>query len=211
MNSHGSSVGVFVSFDGPGGVGKSTLVGAVTTALADRGVTPVATCEPTYTPLGELLRMGTHTYQGMAMACLIAGDRHQHLAAEINPALREGRIVVCDRYLPSSLVLQGMDDVPSDVIWQLHRDIRIPDVAVLLSADVEILQQRLAGRGAHSRYERQPGISRTETDLYREAAGELRRMGWPVMEIDTTHDGCESIATMVADHILHLHQRKAPA
>ncbi len=203
--------GVFVTIDGPGAVGKSSLIGAVAAALTACGVTPLTTCEPTQTPLGEHLRAGTHTYRGMAMACLIAGDRHHHLATEIDPAVAEGRIVVCDRYLPSSLVLQGMDGISAEVIWQLHRGIRTPDLTVLLSAEVPVLQHRLARRGPHSRYERHPGASRIETDLYTAAATELRQMGWPVMEIDTTRRSCESIAAMLADHILQLCQRRTPA
>jgi dTMP kinase len=74
---------------------------------------------------GELVRVevrvraGTDTYRGMALACLVAGDRHHHLATEILPALQAGKIVVCDRYLPSSLVLQVIDGLEPDTVWRL--------------------------------------------------------------------------------------------
>lgn len=179
-----------------------------TTALRERDVDPVATCEPTRTPLGNLLRTGTDTYTGMAMACLIAGDRHHHLATEIAPALRAGAIVICDRYIPSSLVLQGMDGISAETIWALHAGARVPDLAVLLSADPEVLTERLTRRGTHSRYERGPDTSRIETELYDRAAVDLRGRNWPVMNVDTTATSCGSIAAMLADHISTLRQRR---
>ncbi|MEU4445453.1 hypothetical protein AB0K14_26500 [Actinosynnema sp. NPDC050801] len=60
-------------------------------------------------PLGELARRGIDAYRGMALTCLCAADRHHRLDTEIQPALREGRVVLCDRYVASSLVLQGLD------------------------------------------------------------------------------------------------------
>ncbi|RBO91353.1 dTMP kinase [Nocardia puris] len=204
--------GVFVTFDGPGAAGKSTLIRAVADALTRRGIAPVTTCSPTRTPLGDQLRAGTHTYRGMAMACLIAGDRHHQLVTEIEPAITAGRIVLCDRFLPSSLVLQGgIDGIDSDVIWHLHRGIWTPDLAILLRAEVPVLEHRLALRGAHSRYEQQPGSSRTESELFATVAADLRRKGWPIAEVDTTRRSCENIAAMLVDHILHLHTRRTSA
>jgi dTMP kinase len=93
-------LGVLVTIDGPGGVGKTTVAELLIRALDERALPVHATVEPTRTPLGEHIRAGTDTYQGMALACLVAGDRHHHLTTEILPALRAGKVVVCDRYLP---------------------------------------------------------------------------------------------------------------
>ncbi len=54
----------------------------------------LGTTEPSRTALGEQIRAGTDTDRGMALACLVAGDRHHHLAAEILPDLRAGKVVV---------------------------------------------------------------------------------------------------------------------
>jgi dTMP kinase len=108
--------GILITIDGPGGVGKSTVVHLVAQALNDRAISVHVTVEPTRTPLGEHIRASTETYRGMALACLVAGDRHHHLATEILPALRAGKVVVCDRYLPSSLVLQRLDGLDPEVI-----------------------------------------------------------------------------------------------
>ncbi|MGH4006791.1 MAG: dTMP kinase, partial [Pseudonocardiaceae bacterium] len=106
--------GMLITIDGPGGVGKSTTAQLVAKTLDDRAIPVHTTTEPTRTSLGEHIRASTDTYRGMALACLVAGDRHHHLVAEILPALRAGKVVVCDRYLPSSLVLQRIDGIEPD-------------------------------------------------------------------------------------------------
>jgi hypothetical protein len=67
------SGGLLVSIDGPGGVGKSTLAAAVAKQLTDAGTGVHQTREPSPTWLGEMIRAGTGTYRGMALACLVAG------------------------------------------------------------------------------------------------------------------------------------------
>ncbi|MBB5159082.1 dTMP kinase [Saccharopolyspora phatthalungensis] len=103
LDASGHPAGTLITVDGPGGVGKSTVTRLVVDALAVVGLPVHATTQPSGAPLGKLARHGTDTYRGMALACLSAADRHHQLATEILPALREGKIVVCDRYVASSL------------------------------------------------------------------------------------------------------------
>lgn len=203
--------GVFVTVDGPGGVGKSTAVDLITQALDDQGIPVHVTTEPSHTPLGELIRHGTYTYRGMALACLVAGDRHHHLTSEVLPALREGRVVLCDRYLPSSLVLQRLDGIPTEVVWQLNRGSYVPDMVVLLNADPDIIAERLHSRGGHSRFEAQPGGSHAESGLYHQAAAELLAAGWPVTALDCTVIRPETISQTIAVDILHLYSERSEA
>jgi dTMP kinase len=203
--------GILITIDGPGGVGKSTVAQLVVKALDDQAVPVHATAEPTRTPLGEHIRAGTETYRGMALACLVAGDRHHHLATEILSALRAGKVVVCDRYLPSSLVLQRLDGLAPEVIWQLNAGAHVPDVAVILNAEPPVIAERLRARGAHSRFERQPGSSRSESDLYQQAAADLRGAGWPVMALDCTIHPPETIALTIATPVLHTHRERNQA
>jgi len=119
-----------------------------------------------------MIRASTDTYRGMALACLVAGDRHHHLATEIRPRLQAGFTVISDRYLPSSLVLQRMDDVDQETIWQLNKGAEPPDLAVILNATPAVLGGRLARRGGtHSRFERQPDGPAIESALYQDTAG----------------------------------------
>ena len=70
------------------------------------------------------------------------------------------------RYLPSSLVRQVIDGLESDIVWRLNAGVYVPDVVVLLNADPLVIAERLRQRGVRSRFERQPGGSRAESDLY---------------------------------------------
>lgn len=201
--------GLFVSMDGPGGVGKSTLIAEIAATLDREGMPVRVTAEPTHTTLGDLLRHGTDTYHGMALGCLVAGDRHHHIASEIMPALAAGEVVVSDRYLPSSLVLQRMDRLDWDTIWRLNAGIPIPDLAVIVNANPEVIAARLAARGAHSRFERQPGSSFTESRLYRDTADRLAGLGWPVLILDATNQSPQQLASEVCDRILNTAVREA--
>jgi dTMP kinase len=78
---------------------KSTLAALVTVRLARHGLAVRQTREPSPTPVGQLIRASTDEYPGMSLACLVGGDRHHHLAAEIRPCLAAGQIIICDRYL----------------------------------------------------------------------------------------------------------------
>ena len=196
--------GLFVSLDGPGGTGKTTTTALVRDELTAHGLQVHHTAEPSPTPLGQLIRASTDTYHGIALACLIAGDRHHHLAAEIRPRLESGAIVLSDRYLPASLVLQRMDGLAWDTIWQLNTPVVVPDLAVILNADPEVLASRLGGRGAHSRFERLAEGPAIESSLYHDTAVRLVALGWPVCDIDTTASTSDEVAAIVTDRILTL-------
>ena len=205
----GGRPGLFTSIDGPGGSGKSTVAALVAKQLAARGLAVHPTTEPSPTPLGRLIRSGTDTYRGMALACLVAGDRHHHLAAEIRPCLAAGQIVICDRYLPSSLVLQRIDGLGWDVILQLNAGVDRPGLAVILNGSPPVIAARLAARGRHSRFERQPGSSQAESRLYHDTAARLAKAGWPVCTIDVTTRSARQAAIMVTDRILALHANRS--
>jgi dTMP kinase len=205
-----SGHGIFVSIDGPGGVGKSTIAQLVGEQLTAWGRRVYSTAEPSRTPLGEMIRASTDTYRGMALACLVAGDRHHHLATEIRPQIHAGTIVISDRYLPSSLVLQRMDGVDQETIWQLNTGAEIPDLAVILNATPAVLTARLAQRGGtHSRFEREPDGPATESAFYQDTAAELTALGWPVCSIDVTARTPGDVATIVTDRVLTLHAKRS--
>lgn len=205
-----SARGIFVSMDGPGGVGKSTTARLVGEQLNARGRRVWATAEPSRTPLGELIRASTDTYRGMALACLVAGDRHHHLATEILPRLQAGFTVISDRYVPSSLVLQRMDDVDQETIWQLNKGAEPPELAVILNATPAVLSGRLARRGGtHSRFERQSDGPATESALYQDTAAGLTALGWPVCSIDVTDRTPGEVAAIVTDRVLTLHAERS--
>jgi dTMP kinase len=203
--------GFLITLDGPGGVGKSTAARLVADMLTAAGAPVHATTQPSRAPLGELARHGTDTYQGMALACLCAADRHHQLAAEIMPALREGKMVVCDRYVASSLVLQGLDGVPVEVVWQLNHGVYQPDLSIILTGDAAVIDARLRARGGHSRFERAKNNSVMETGLYVHALVELRSRRWMVASLDATTDPPATIAAQIVSVIHQVLTEKSPA
>jgi dTMP kinase len=203
--------GVLITLDGPGGVGKSTATRLVVEALDTAGVPVHATTQPSRAALGELARHGTDTYRGMALACLCAADRHHQLDTEIVPALREGTLVVCDRYVASSLVLQGLDGLPTELVWQLNHGVYRPDLSIILNGDPHVIDARLRARGGHSRFERAADNSDRETSMYVHAAVELKNKGWPVATLDCTTCPPAAIAATLVSLIQHVLTEKSPA
>ncbi|GAA2134666.1 dTMP kinase [Streptomyces synnematoformans] len=190
----------FLTIDGPGGVGKSTITSAVVSRLRAESVPALETREPSDTPLGRLARNGTDDYRGMAMACLVAADRHQHLTHVVRPALRRGEVVVCDRYIASSLVLQGIDGLAPETVWKLNSHADRPDLAVILNARVDVLRARLKDRGAHSRYERE-NKSLQEWVGFQEAARFLEVVGVRVLRLDTAVEEPDALARRIVEAI----------
>jgi dTMP kinase len=201
--------GLLVTLDGPGGAGKSTAGALVAERLTSRGVPVLATTEPSQSELGKLARAGTERYRGLALACLVAADRYDHLETEIRPALAQGQVVVCDRYVAASLVLQRMDGVDEAMIWDLARYVELPDLAIILTARAELLVTRIAARGgSHSRFERDPANSAVEASLYEAAADALRSRGVYVVAMDSSSAPAETIADGIVELVENLLSRR---
>lgn len=192
-----TSPGVFLTVDGPNASGKTALVRALAARLTRTGHAVHTTRQPSPTPLGDLIRRNEQTYRGRALGCLVAGDRHHQVAAEIVPALHNGAIVLCDRYVESSLVLQRLDGLATDDILQLNAGVIRPDHRIRLLADPNVLRSRLASRGADTtrRFERDPGGPERELMLYDEADRFLTDSHClPALVYDTTSTKVEALA-----------------
>lgn len=103
---------MFITFEGPDGSGKSTVIKKVYEKLINDGYPIVLTREPGGTPIAEKIRNVILDNDNTALdarteALLYAASRRQHLVEKIRPALKEGKIVLCDRFLDSSLAYQG--------------------------------------------------------------------------------------------------------
>ena len=103
---------MFITLEGPEGSGKTTAVETAVKELEARGYQIVRTREPGGTPIAEQIRnvildKANTNMDPRTEALLYAASRRQHLVEKVWPALKEGKIVICDRYLDSSLAYQG--------------------------------------------------------------------------------------------------------
>jgi dTMP kinase len=201
-----SSKGLFISVDGPSGVGKSNTVHALSQLLADEGKAVHVTCEPSNGPIGKLARELTDTVRGTALACLYAADRYHHLVNEISPHLEAGEVVISDRYIPSALVMQQLDGVDPDYLWRINAKARRPDLAVILDADPLVVAERLRSKGPHNRLQRLPSSSKIEWHHYRQVCQRLADAGWIVHRID-----CTVITTTDITHLVRQRLRDLEA
>jgi dTMP kinase len=188
---------MFVVIEGPNGVGKTAVVEALIGTLETALPCEVhRTAEPSSSRLGEAIREMEATMPPEALALSCAADRFDHVAREIAPRLEAGGWVVCDRYVPSSLVLQRLDGLDPEQIWQLNKAVLQPDLTVYLEDDPATISRRLDERGRHSRFETK-GAPEVELEYYTEAREFLAQQGWKQTVVD-----CRSLTpTEVADEI----------
>lgn len=158
-----AKAGVFITFEGIDGCGKSTQLRLLASALRLRGLEIITTREPGGSGIGrhlrEILQNSQEYIDPLAELLLFAADRAQHLNTLVRPAVKAGNIVLCDRHLDSSLAFQGARDIPRrDILSAIelatagHR----PDLTLLFDLPVEDAEARTTGRGeTASRFERE--------------------------------------------------------
>jgi dTMP kinase len=138
--------GLFVAFEGVEGSGKGTQIRLAKEWLESQGIKVVVTREPGGTPVGEELRKvlldhQTGRIEPRTEALMFAASRAQHVATVIRPALAEGAVVICDRYIDSSLAYQGWarglgeQDVLTLNVWATQG--LFPDLVLLLHLEPE--------------------------------------------------------------------------
>lgn len=193
-----------MTIDGPAGSGKSSIAEAVHRRLSVKGWPTVLTREPSDSELGNLARYQHDNITGLSLACLVAADRYDHLTTLVRPAVLKGSIVVSDRYVPSSYVLQRMDDVPVSYISDLNQFAEPPDLCVILIAAPEICAQRVAARGSHGRFHSEVGQSMLEVQYYEETIQTLTERGWNVLTIDSSSQDIQGISDTIVNQIVAL-------
>ena len=147
--------GKFITFEGLDGSGKSTQIERLAKKLAADGFRAVVTREPGGTAIGEkirnlLLDTSTSDLSPMAELALMFASRVQHIQEIIQPALAEGRVVLCDRFTDSSEAYQGGGrKLGSEPVLALHRILcgnLQPDLTILMDSDVAASVKRARRR-----------------------------------------------------------------
>jgi dTMP kinase len=198
--------GLFVSFEGGDGAGKSTQVSRLGEWVRNLGREVVLTREPGGTELGLALRdallHGDHV-DPRAEALLYAADRAHHVASVVRPALERGAVVITDRYHDSSVAYQGggrdlgADEVEKLSLWATHG--LLPRLTVLLDLDPASGRARLTGDP--DRLERAGNAFHRRTReafLTRAAADPVR---WLVLDASR---GVEQIAAAIRERVAPL-------
>lgn len=150
-----SKTGLFISFEGIDGVGKSTQADLMEQYLVSRNLKVVRTFEPGGTDLGQEIRHLLLHRKGevsaRSEALLYAADRAHHVASKILPALQKGEVVITDRFLDSSVAYQGagreldLKEIRDLSLWAVQN--LLPDLTVLLDLDAETANARRSTTG----------------------------------------------------------------
>lgn len=144
---------MFITFEGGEGAGKSTAIKRIVEKLTSEGYEIVLTREPGGTPIAEEIRNVILDKKNTAMdprteALLYAASRRQHLVEKVIPALREGKLVLCDRFLDSSLAYQGgARGIGIDTVYNMNlfaTEGMLPDLTILFDIKPEEGLARIA-------------------------------------------------------------------
>jgi dTMP kinase len=160
--------GLLIVLEGGEGSGKSTQAARLVERLRDAGLEVVQTFEPGGTEVGRSIRAlllhGDGPVASLTEALLMAADRAEHVETVVRPALARGAVVVCDRFVPSSLVYQGVGGgLGVDTVEAMNAVATVgitPAVVVVLDVSDAVAAERVpaardrmerAGAGFHSR------------------------------------------------------------
>jgi dTMP kinase len=155
---------MFISFEGTEGVGKTTLIQKLYEHFQQQGKQVVLTREPGGTPLAEQIRsllLSVNHEEQMSHdteLLLMYAARAQHLAAVILPALAQGKIVLCDRFVDSSFAYQCAGrGLSREKLQLLNQNFvsKMPDITFWLDAPIELGMNRARARGALDRFEQE--------------------------------------------------------
>jgi len=153
--------GLFITFEGADGSGKSTQMRFLAEYLEERGVPVVHTREPGGCPVAEKIREilldRESEMDALTEAMLYAAARAAHVRQVIRPALDAGRVVLCDRFIHSSLAYQGYGrGLGTELVRQINEpalDGCLPDVTVFINVPPERAFERMNEHKVHDRLE----------------------------------------------------------
>ena len=150
-----SKKGLFISFEGGEGVGKSTQIELLKTSLTKKNINVLSTREPGGTKEGELIRKflvsgEINSWDSYSESLIFNALRREHINKIINPSLFKGDIVLCDRFIDSTIVYQGVGGaINQTLLLNLHKNFcydLYPDITFFLSLDPKVGIDRTLSR-----------------------------------------------------------------
>ena len=213
--------GVFITFEGIDGCGKSTQSRRLANLLRKRGQQVVETREPGGTAIGQGLRAILLDPENNGMIpqselLLYLADRMQHLAEVITPALQAGGTVICDRFHDATVAYQhygrGLDFAPLEALIASEITPNLPQLTFWIDTEVELAQQRIATREGNA-----GGLAASENSRFdRESLAfhQAVRGGYQALRRDEPNrilrvDGAENEEVIAAQILSWLEERYA--
>jgi dTMP kinase len=139
--------GVFICFEGLDGCGKTTQAKLLVGKLRKKGYDTMYTAEPSLGRIGKFIRKyclhSEKRVSSAVEALLFAADRFEHVEKEILPVLNEGKVMVSDRYVYSSIAYQGAAGLDLKWIEKINEHAICPNLAVFIDVEPETVIQRL--------------------------------------------------------------------
>ena len=212
MKSNGKR-GLFIVLEGIDGAGTTTQSQALAEFLIGQGERAVVTSQPSRGPVGRLVRSilkgevktdlpggDQEPIDPATVALLFAADRIQHLKSVIEPHLAAGTHVICDRYVVSSLVYQGVE-VAKEFVERINSLALIPSMILFVNVDPKVAMRRImASRSGLERFEHLPFLEQVAENYKLDLAA---YEGCPVLEVDghlpiseVTRDLCNAIDSL---------------
>jgi len=142
--------GVFICVEGLDGCGKTTQTKLLVRRLRKMGYDAIYTAEPSQGKIGNFIRKhclhGAKRVSAVVEALLFAADRFEHIEREIVPALKEGKLVISDRYFYSSMAYQGAVGLGLKWIEMVNEHATRPDLAIFIDVEPDTVIQRLKSK-----------------------------------------------------------------
>ncbi|HUW40559.1 MAG TPA: dTMP kinase [Rectinemataceae bacterium] len=192
----------FIVLEGTDGTGTTTQLKTIHEALARAGIPHWTTCEPTDGPIGRLIRRilgGELRAAPGTVAHLFAADRHEHLygAEGIAERLGRGEVVVCDRYILSSLAYQG-SACGLQLPLSLNAAFPLPGLLLYFDVDPHLSMSRIEGRERRDIYETL-SFQELVRSTYEEAMRLYEPSGMEIRRIDASLTRAEVSGAVLAD------------
>ncbi|WP_390405088.1 dTMP kinase [Lacticaseibacillus jixiensis] len=196
--------GTFITFEGPDGAGKTSVLKALMPKITQAVTTPVVlTREPGGARLSEAIRTMILDPQNTEMdprteALLYAASRRQHLVEKVLPALAEGQLVICDRFVDSSVAYQGAGRrIGEEAVWQLNQFATAglePSLTVYLDVPSEVGLARIRQNRQATQYDR---LDQEQLDFHQRVRAAYLRLAHNAPQRIVTVDATADMAVVV--------------
>jgi dTMP kinase len=172
---------LFLAVEGIDGSGSTTIVEFIASWFLKQQIPVLITGEPSKGPIGRLLKTVYLVTESSPAgdALLFAADRTDHWQKVILPALQQGKVVVSNRHVGSSLVYQVLGGLPEEWVREINKMVPRADWTILLNCDAGVAMERIKRRGKPREKFESPDFLEQARDFYLDLA---KRESWIVVE-----------------------------